>query len=339
MSTRSEVDQQIGLLSSSAPAICHKAAGRLVEIGASEAYFALHHRKILETNPHTIELLCNFIVRLEVQLSQLPVNATIPGLLGSIRLVLRDDQSDAAARAAALCTLAFVERLGTGVTPSSSDTITLPQAIPELIGVLQDPRKEWRRRAEGTLILHGSAAVQPLCEAYLGAAASQRRRIAGVLADIDDIAALPTLWAAWREGLENDTSVSRKVTILRMGAQLAENPQKIPIQELLSVLSESKEHLPALAKLIAQALEHWAEKSPTPELRRALPLLKGNWLVPAPSAFDKARRAIEAATAAWASLPIAADIPGTVLDSLPVPAESGSDNLPDNLPIPNEASR
>lgn len=216
----------------------------------------------------------------------------------------------------------------------------LPTELNALIAALDNPDEAWCRRVEGALLVHGSEAVGPLQHAFVETrSAVHRARITGVLAGIGDVAGLPFLWVAWRNGLESQSHVSLRAAMLRMAPQLPSNHQRIALADLLMMLSETRETLPAIAEQVARALERRAQEAPTPELRRAIPLLKGNWLKAVPPVFDHARVAIEKATVQWADLPIASTQPATDAQDLPRSSAGTKATSPVNLPRPTEEKK
>lgn len=346
---KDQITQQIPLLSAVDVSARRRAAQRLAEIGDSEAYYALHYRKLFEQDATTREVLRAAIHRLETRLAQLPQETLIHSMQAIVQPVLDLERPDPAERAAALSVLAFVEKLRARKPVSSPLPVREPAApapppsfpteISALIEALRSPNEDWARRAANAIFVRDVEATVPLRAAFSRADPLHRGRIAGVLASIGDTESLPILWPAWRDGLDSREKVSLKTALLRLGAQLRSRYDKVTLKDQLILLTESRDTLPALAEFVAQALEQRAQTAPTPELRAALPLLKGNWLHPAPLAFEKARRAIEAVTVNSTNLPIAATAPDTAADNLPVPAETKSQVSSRNLPRADEAAR
>jgi hypothetical protein len=345
--SQEEIELQIRQLSALDVVVRQSAARRLAEIGTGGALYALNYRKIFEKDPTTREVVREAIQRLETRLSRLPIEFSLPGILAAIRPILSTERPDPTARAAALRVLAFVEQQS-AKKPSQEPALpalpaivgSFPTEIPAVIQALEDPRPEWQRRAEGTLFLRGGEAIGPLRAAFPRASPLHKARIAGVLAGIGDIEALLTLWTAWREGLEGEAKVSLKTALLRMGAQLPSRYNRVSLEDQLTLLNESREHLPAMAEFVARALKQRAMEKPIPSLRRALPLLRGSWLHSFPRTFEEARQAIEKATENWADLPIAADSPEQPLDNLPRPMEVATDSIDaTNLPKASEVSQ
>ncbi|MGC4047658.1 MAG: HEAT repeat domain-containing protein [Armatimonas sp.] len=213
----------------------------------------------------------------------------------------------------------------------------LPTELDALIEALNSTDDDWCRRVEGALFVRGQEAVLPLRWAFVrNKTLAYQARIAAVLAGIGDPQAIVTIWVSWRAGQETEAKVSLKAALLRMGAQLPVLYERVALDDLLYLLPESQAHLPPLSEYVAQALERRAREAPTPELRRALPLLKGSWSHPVSPKFDSARTAIEKATTAWADLPIASSGPATEERDLPRPASESSGASPANLPRPSE---
>ena len=100
-------------------------------------------------------------------------------------------------------------------------------------------------------------------------------------------------------------------------------PERIPT--LVMLTKELRTLLPQAAVHVAQGLRRLAETHPTPELRQALPVLKGSFFQPVPGEFHAIRNAIELATAQWRDLPLIANAPSDDSE-LPLPAAEAGDD-------------
>ncbi|HTE17482.1 MAG TPA: HEAT repeat domain-containing protein [Armatimonadota bacterium] len=243
------------------------------------------------------------------------------------------------------------------------------RAVPPLVAALGDEQWEVREEAVKALVLMGEPAVQALCAALrqgdlrgraaevLGkigepavvplcavlkgedrAASLQAAITLGQIRDtraVDDLgealrAAIPMWDPRTGELFEGDRQLARAaVTVLgRIGGAGAVPP-------LCTALQGWDREVRAWA---ADALAAMAGRTPVPELRAAVPVLRRHvalWLLepePARLAYRRALQRIEAATASWKDLPLPSQPPPPA-GSLPRPASPPAPH-PGVLPIP-----
>ena len=168
-----------------------------------------------------------------------------------------------------------------------------PAGVPVLIKALTDPAAAVREAAEAALEQVGESAVPALVAALHNGPLITRRSAAAVLGRIADMRAITPL-----------------------------------LDVLRGYVSYGALHLSASAALGEIAVRH-----PVPELREALPLLRG--LAPWAKQHQETMRRIEAATAGTRNLPLPAAPPAAAsgTDHLPIPA--APPQLPSQtLPIP-----
>lgn len=209
------------------------------------------------------------------------------------------------------------QRLAALAKPLPSSSGTLQQSIPTdlsaLLRLLNTPDYATGKAVIEQLVQLGDAAVEPLLTAELPLLA--RQRAAKVLGRIGDPRALNYLIQLYRHAFNESNNTDFDLTnavseaLVELAAHLATEPTPDRIPALLTLIRELRTLHQTAAVTAAYGLTELATNHPGPELRQALPLLKGSLFQPVPLAFGRVRRAIEQATAQWKDLPLTAAAP------------------------------
>jgi HEAT repeat protein len=188
------------------------------------------------------------------------------------------------------------------------------------ITALGDRRYQERLAAVQALVQIGPDALDALLDALEAPSVLTRTRAADALGKLGLPEAIPRLLDACKNAWEADQQRALQDALLRLAERMAESPAPESLDYCLLLLRErGYTSLSAtLFQSVARALGGLAPVNPTPELRRALPLLKG-FRPFVPKEFLEARQAIEEATKAWSDLPIASDAPAIDGANLPRP--------------------
>lgn len=199
-----------------------------------------------------------------------------------------------------------------------------PRAVEALIEAVRDYDAEVRRYAAESLGRSASpAAVAALVKALADQAGGVRGAARMALERIGEPAVLPLLTALRDDRLPASTRHSAAAALGRIADPRA-------IAPLLNVLRGYVSY-GALHRSASAALGEIALRHPVPELREALPLLRG--LAPWTEMHQETMRRIEAATAGSRHLPIPAAPPLASPQDLPIPAAPPSPPS-GTLPIP-----
>lgn len=197
-------------------------------------------------------------------------------------------------------------------------------AISRLIARLGDPDYATGKALVEQLIELGEPVVAPLLAAELSPLARQRAvRTLGKLGDPRAVGYLVTLLhTALSENAQvyadADLTAELYEALTELATQLASAPTTESLGPLITLTRQLRGSHPQAALLAARGLRTLAITHPTPELRQALPALKGSFLEAVPFEFHAIRREIERATAQWKDLPLAAAAPQVEQD-LPRP--------------------
>jgi len=210
--------------------------------------------------------------------------------------------------------------------PSSSSTLqrSIPTDLPALIRLLSTPDYATGKAVIDQLVQLGEPAVEPLLTAELSTLA--RQRAAKALGRIGDPRAVPFLLQQLQAALASesfDLLGSLQEALLELAKQLAELPTPAKLLPLILLTQGLRGTVPVAAIAAARGLLTLAQTHPIPELRQALPILKGSFFQPVPREFHAIRQAIEQATAPWKDLPLTAAAPQDS-QNLPRPSEERS---------------
>lgn len=206
--------------------------------------------------------------------------------------------------------------------PSSSGTLqqSIPTDLPALIRLLNTPDYATGKAVIEQLVQLGEPAVEPLLTAELPLLA--RQRAAKALGRIGDPRAVPFLLQELQAALASesfDLLGSLQEALLELAKCLAELPTPAKLLPLILLTQGLRGTVPIAAIAAARGLLTLAQTHPMPELRQALPVLKGSFFQPVPREFHAIRHAIEQATAPWKDLPLTAAAPKDSQD-LPLPS-------------------
>lgn len=209
-----------------------------------------------------------------------------------------------------------------------------PRAIEALVEAARDYDAEVRRLAAESLGQSASpAAAAVLIHALADPSGAVRVAARVALEQIGEPAVLPLL-AALRGGPET----ARRSAAAALG-RIADPRAVAPLLDVL----RGYVHYGVIHRSASAALGEIALRHPVPELREALPLLRG--LAPWAEQHQETMRRIEAATAGSRSLPIPAAPPAASPQALPIPAAPpptpslGTLPVPASGPHPEEKSR
>ena len=190
--------------------------------------------------------------------------------------------------------------------------------IPELIQALHSTRHEHREAATAKLVEFGSEAVPDLTAALALESPLVRYRATEALGKIGDSRAVEPLLRV-SQSQDADIQSAANEALKTLARTLMQRPNPDDLASLILLVRHLRFSLPGAATDAAIALKTLARTHPTPALRGALKWLKSPW-APLPAAFKETRKAIEEATHPWKDLPLIADAPPLVQESLPIPA-------------------
>ena len=201
------------------------------------------------------------------------------------------------------------------------------RAVEALAEALRDRDAEVRRCAAASLGLSASpAAVPALVKALADPSDAVREAAEGALEQVGEAAVLELIVV-----LHNGPLMTRHSAAAVLG-RIADTRAITPLLDVLrGYVSYGALHISASAALGEIALRH-----PVPELREALPLLRG--LATWAKQHQETMRRIEAATVGSQSLPVPAPPPAASPRDLPIPASSPASSPEPELgalPIPS----
>lgn len=197
------------------------------------------------------------------------------------------------------------------------ERLDLQLQIAHRIGELGD-RRSYKKRIDAVeaLVKIGPDALHSLLDALDSPGVLTRTRAADTLGRLGLPEAIPRLLHAYKSARDANQQHAISQSLLQLAEKMTESPAPAHLELCLLLLRERGiTNLPAsLSVFAARTLEQLARTNPTPELRSALPWLKG--VRPfVPREFLDARNAIESAI----NLPIAADAPDLSPENLPRP--------------------